>query len=73
VSFLDTEHVRVNEHVWTTGVNAATLSGAGLGLNWTGPKQWSAKASIAMRLGATPVLVGATSSVQGWIDVAKGF
>jgi hemolysin activation/secretion protein len=73
VSFLDTEHVRVNQHVWTRGVNAATLSGAGLGLNWMGPKQWSAKASIATRLGATPVLVGATSSVQAWIDVAKGF
>ncbi len=73
VAFLDSEHLRINKSVWTAGPNAATLSGAGAGLNWSGPRQWSAKASIASRLGSTPVLLGATSRVRAWIQIAKGF
>ena len=73
VAFLDSEHVGVNKNVWTRGTNDATLTGAGLGLNWTGAHQWSAKGCIATPIGSTPVLAGATSSVRGWIEVAKGF
>jgi hemolysin activation/secretion protein len=73
VAFLDGERVSVNKSVWMSGINEATLSGAGLELNWTGSNQWSAKASIATRLGSTPVLVGATSSIRAWIDIGKGF
>jgi hemolysin activation/secretion protein len=73
VAFLDSEHVTVNKNVWTSGTNDATLSGAGLGLNWTGTHQWSAKGSIATPLGSTPAIAGATSSVRGWIELAKGF
>jgi hemolysin activation/secretion protein len=73
VALFDSERVRVNKNVWTTGINEATLNGAGLGLNWTGPAQWSAKAYIAERLGPTPVLVDAASAVRAWIEIAKGF
>jgi hemolysin activation/secretion protein len=73
VAFLDSEHVTVNKNVWTSGTNDATLSGAGLGLNWSGTHQWSVKGSIATHLGSTPVIAGATSSVRGWIEAAKGF
>jgi len=73
IGFLDTEHLTINENVWTAGTNTATISGAGLGLNWTGPAQWSAKASVARRLGSAPILVGATSSVHAWLTIAKGF
>ena len=73
VAFLDSEHVTVNKNVWTSGTNEATLSGAGLGLNWTGTHQWSAKGSVATPLGSTPAIAGATSSVRGWIEIAKGF
>jgi hemolysin activation/secretion protein len=73
VAFLDSERVRVNKSVWTTGINEATLSGAGLGLNWTGPAQWSAKAYIAERLGAAPVLVGSAASARAWLEIGKGF
>jgi hemolysin activation/secretion protein len=73
VAFLDTEHLTINENVWTAGTNTAILSGAGLGLNWTGPHQWSAKAAVATRIGPVPVLAGATGSVHAWIDFAKGF
>jgi hemolysin activation/secretion protein len=73
VAFLDSEHVRVNKSPWASGTNEATLSGAGMGLNWTGSRQWSARASVATRLGSTPVLVGPTSSARAWIEIAKGF
>jgi len=73
VVFLDSEHVTVNKNVWTSGTNDATLSGAGVGLNWTGSHQLSAKASLATPLGSAPVLAGATSSIRGWIELAKGF
>jgi len=73
VALFDSERVRVNKNVWTTGINVATLSGAGLGLNWIGPAQWSARASIAQRLGAIPVLAGSTASARAWLEISKGF
>jgi hypothetical protein len=59
--------------VWTTGTNTAIISGTGLGLNWTGPNQWSSKAWVATRIGPVPDLAGATSSVRAWLSIAKGF
>ena len=73
VGFFDTEHLTLNENVWTAGTNTAIINGAGLGLNWTGPDQWSAKAALAARLGSAPILAGASSSVRAWIIIAKGF
>jgi hemolysin activation/secretion protein len=73
VTFLDAERVTINRIVWTSGTNAATLRGAGVGLSWTGSNRWSAKAAVAARLGATPVLAAATSSVHAWFELAKGF
>jgi hemolysin activation/secretion protein len=73
VAFLDSEHLKINKSIWSPGPNAATLTGGGVGLNWIGPHQWSAKASIASRLGSTPVLLGETTQVRVWVQVAKGF
>jgi hemolysin activation/secretion protein len=73
VAFVDSEHLKINKSVWTAGNNAATLTGAGVGLSWTGPHQWSAKASIASRLGSTPGILGETTQVRGWAQVAKSF
>jgi hemolysin activation/secretion protein len=73
VAFVDTERLNINENVWTAGTNTATLNGAGLGLNWTGPNQWTAKASVATRLGPVPDLGNASSSTRAWLSIAKGF
>jgi hemolysin activation/secretion protein len=73
VVFVDSAHVKVNKTVWVAGANSATLSGAGVGLNWAGPSQWSARTYIAKRIGSIPVLVGNTSSIRTWIEVRKGF
>ena len=55
------------------GTNNATLSGAGLGLNWTGPYQWSAKAYIAAPIGSIPTLIGSTASSHIWGEIGKAF
>jgi hemolysin activation/secretion protein len=73
VAFVDSSHVRVNKFVRAAGTNSATLHGAGVGLNWTGPDQWTARAFIARRIGATPVLVGSTAAGRAWLEVRRGF
>jgi hemolysin activation/secretion protein len=73
VTFFDSERVRVNKDVWTPGVNEATLSGAGMGLNWTGPDQLNAKVYIAARLGSAPELVGDSPATRAWFEVSKRF
>lgn len=70
-AFIDHARVKINRQPWTSAENNATLSGAGLGLNWTGPAQWRATASVATRLGSTPALLGRQSSVRAWLMVSK--
>ena len=35
--FVDTASVQTNKNPWSSGSNEASLSGAGVGLNWQGP------------------------------------
>jgi hemolysin activation/secretion protein len=72
-AFIDSEHITVNESPWVAGPNGATLSGAGVGLAWAGPHQWSAKTSLAARIGATPSLVTDPSSVRLWVELNRAF
>jgi hemolysin activation/secretion protein len=73
VAFADTEHVTINHTVWAAGPNAATLNGAGLGLNWSWPGKWNAKAYVAVPLGPAPVLIGSNNSARIWLSLNKGF
>lgn len=73
LAFVDSEHLTINSNPWAPGINGATLSGAGVGLNWAGPHQWTANAYVAKPIDSTPTLVGVTKSVQGWIQINKGF
>lgn len=73
VAFVDSAKVTVNKNTWSAAENGATLSGAGVGLNWAGPNQWSAKTYIAAPVGAVPTLVGTTNSVRAWVETRKGF
>jgi hemolysin activation/secretion protein len=72
-AFFDSEHIVVNHNPWVADVNAATLSGAGLGLAWSGPHQWSAKLEVAERIGAVPALIHDPASVRVWAEVSKAF
>lgn len=73
VAFADSAHVTVNENAWVTGNNSATLSGAGLGLNWTGNQFGRMRAYVATPIGSTPTLVGDTHSTRTWIETSVSF
>jgi len=73
IAFVDSEHITVNRNTWTTGENAATLSGAGAGLKWVGADQWSANLYVAAPLGTTPALLTGDRSVRAWAQISKGF
>jgi hemolysin activation/secretion protein len=73
VAFVDTAHVTVNDNTWGVGTNSATFSGAGVGINWTGPKQLRAKTYIATRTGVAPTLVANSASTRAWVEISKGF
>lgn len=73
VAFIDSANVTVNHTPWTTGKNSATLSGAGVGLNWSGPDQWGAKLVVATPVGAVPALVGNSNSARAWMEVSRRF
>ncbi len=71
--FYDGEHVTINRHPWTTGQNTATLQGAGIGIDWSGPQQLHVSGVIACPLGSTPELLGTRASVRGWVQLVKLF
>jgi len=80
VGFIDSAQVTVNQNSWSAGANRATLSGAGAGLNWLGPKlnwvgasQLSARAFVATPVGPVPELVGKTDEVRAWLEMGMGF
>ena len=75
VAFVDSARVKVNERTWVSGVNLATLSGAGLGLNWAGMDSWNAKLYVAKRLGSAPALVAnaTLSAPRAWVEISRRF
>lgn len=73
IVFFDSQHVTVNNTTWAPGPNSATLSGAGVGLNWYGPSNSAVKASVAAPIGSTPELTGAKKSERAWIEVDLAF
>ena len=72
-AFVDSARVTVNKNFVGATENSATLTGAGLGLSWTGPDQWSARAYIAKPIGSVPVLINSTKSTRVWLETRKGF
>lgn len=73
IAFVDSASVTINQKPWAGGSNSASLSGAGLGLKWSGPGQWTAAASVATPLGPVPAQVGATESTRAWLEIGKQF
>ena len=73
ITFIDSERVTVNHTTWVAGPNAATLNGAGAGVNWANDKNWHAKITAAVAFGAASNLAGANKSAQAWVEIGKGF
>jgi hemolysin activation/secretion protein len=73
IAFVDSGVVRVYKNVFAPGENSATLSGAGLGLNWVGPHGWAVSGSVAAPIGRSPILAGDTASSRLWVEIHKAF
>ena len=73
--FYDSAHIIVNKSPWQglTSDNSATISGAGIGLDWAGPKQLSANLVIAVPTDSTSTLVDDRPTRSVWLSMNKGF
>jgi hemolysin activation/secretion protein len=73
IAFVDDAHLMINKNVFAPGPNGVSLNGAGIGLNWAGPDQWTAGLTLAAPIGSRPELIGSTNSVRAWAQVNKAF
>jgi len=73
ILFADSGVVRIYKNVFDIGDNSATLSGAGIGLNWAGGNGWTAALGVAKPIGAVPTLVGDAASSRVWLELHKAF
>ena len=76
VAFADSEHVTIDHNLPTGPVvadNTATLSGAGVGMNWVTQSQWVVKVCVAAPVGPGLAQVPNASPVRAWLQIVKGF
>lgn len=73
VGFADTGTVRLNRDAWSAGENRRTLSGAGLGLTWTGANALIVKAYYAHKLGNAKATSAPDAAGRFWLQAVKYF
>jgi hemolysin activation/secretion protein len=75
VGFLDTGTVAVNRDDWALagGPNHRTLSGAGLGFNWSELNNFEVRAYYARKLGSAEATSAPDASGRFWIQAIKFF
>lgn len=73
VGFVDTGTVKLNRHPWTGGDNHRTLSGAGIGANWSGSNGLVFKLSYAHKLGNEKATSVPDASSRVWLQAVKYF
>jgi len=73
IGFADTGTVRINKDPWTNEDNTRTLSGAGVGLNWSEINNFMVRAYYAFKLGDEEATSAPDSSGRFWIQLVKYF
>lgn len=75
VAFFDTAYAEVNHALWpaNTGRNTASLHGAGVGIQWLGQKQISAKVFAASSIGSASSLTRDGDNTVTWLEISKYF
>jgi hemolysin activation/secretion protein len=73
IGFVDTGSATINHSPWLPGPNRETLSGAGVGLNWTAPNNFIARVSYAHSIGDATGLPGPAQSSEVWVQLVKLF
>lgn len=72
IGFVDSAQVKVNQTPWASGSNRATLSGAGVGVNWL-LAPWQARAYVAAPIGNRPALIADNSKARAALEVSWQF
>ena len=73
IGFADTGTVKLNRHAWSAGENRRTLSGAGVGVSWTGANALIVKAYYAHKLGNAKATSAPDSAGRFWLQAVKYF
>ena len=73
IGFVDTGSVKIHKNPWAAGDNTRTLSGAGLGVNWTDPNNFIARAYYAVKLGNEKPTSAPDKSGRFWFQLVKYF
>lgn len=73
IGFVDTGSVTTHKRPWVAGPNSRTLSGAGIGLSWTDPNNFMARAYYAVKLGNEKPTSAPDESGRFWIQLVKYF
>ncbi|WP_254926472.1 ShlB/FhaC/HecB family hemolysin secretion/activation protein [Janthinobacterium sp. PC23-8] len=73
VGFADTGTVKLNRNQWSPGENRRTLSGAGVGLSWTGANALLIKAYYAHKLGNARATSVPDTAGRFWLQAVKYF
>jgi len=72
-AFVESARIKPNRDAWTVADDHASLSGAGLGLNWDGPQLWRASLSVAAPIGGESGLLAPPASARAWFLLSKEF
>ncbi|WP_243420169.1 ShlB/FhaC/HecB family hemolysin secretion/activation protein [Janthinobacterium sp. 78] len=73
LAFADTGTVKLNRDAWSAGENRRTLSGAGVGVTWTGANALVLKAYYAHKLGNAKATSAPDSAGRFWLQAVKYF
>jgi len=73
LGFVDAGRITINKDPWYPGDNERSLSGAGVGLSWSEPGNWSVRTYYAWKLGSEPAISAPDESGRFWIQVVKYF
>jgi hemolysin activation/secretion protein len=73
IAFVDSGSVRTDSNPWVAGPNRRTLSGAGLGINWSDPGNFLVRTSYAHKLGGGKAISSPDRSARFWVQAVKYF
>ena len=73
IGFVDAGNVTLHKTPWAVGSNHRTLSGAGVGFNWTGTNNFMVRAYYAHKLGNEMATSAPDRSGRFWIQAVKYF
>ena len=73
IGFVDAGTVKTTKSPWAIGPNSRTLSGAGIGLNWSETNNFMVRAYYAVKLGDEAPTSGPDAPGRFWIQGVKYF